>query len=281
MCAAPLLASEAGTRNERERAMQITIDRSEPVTGGPSRTPRDRIEPVFSETDEVEPDAAIDASSSEGWDGSAAATPGAPTSWDVQMESLRQFIAAAEQLDSQAAAEQAGGSDEEGGIYSAFFNHGLVKIGQGDDDGDLNSTNMERKVAAIRVPDENGAMVPLPYGGTKIMATVRYLDAHYMGEFGKRPLGERPKRARSVWTDGAMKDFQEFGKRLEEDHSAEWPQEEWFIAIFGYGQDHDATVALYNQVAEKHPNVHVYSFDSVTNPAEVAEDMAVAVLATK
>jgi hypothetical protein len=78
-----------------------------------------------------------------------------------------------------------------------------------------------------------------------------------------------------------MQDFKEFGKRLEEDHSGEWPQEEWFIAIFGYGVDHDKTLALYNQIAEKHRNVHVYSFDSVTNPAEIAEDMAVAVLATK
>lgn len=261
--------------------MKVSIDRSEPTTGGPSRTPRDRIEPVFSETDEVEPDAAIDGSSSLGWDGSSAPAPGAPPTWTVQMESLRQFIAAAEQLDSQAAAEQAGGSDDKGGIYAAFFNHGLVKIGEGDDDGDLNSTNMAEKVGAIRVQDENGRGVPLPYGGTNLMPTIRYLDQHYLGEFGSRPVTERPKRARSVWTDGAMKDFREFAKRLAADHSSEWPQEEWFIAIFGYGEDHDATVTLYNEVAETHSNVHVYSFDSVTNPAEVAEDMAVAVLATK
>ncbi len=261
--------------------MQISIDRSEPTTGGPSRTPRDRIEPVFSSTDEVEPDAAIDGSSSEGWPGSSAPDPTSPTTWAVQMEALRQFVAAAEQLDSQAAAEQAGGDDDKGGIYSAFFNHGLVKIGQGDDDGDLNSTNMAEKVSAILVQDENGQRVPLPYGGTRIMETVRYLDGHYLDEFGDRQVTERPKRARSVWTDGAMADFREFGTRLAEDHSREWPQEEWFIAVFGYGEGHDATLALYNQVAEKHRNVHVYSFDSVTNPAEIAEDMAVAVLATK
>ena len=267
--------------------MQIQITRTEPETGGPNRTPRDRIEPVFAESDEVEPDAAIDASSSEGWEGSSANTPGAPTTWSVQLEAFRQFVAAAEQLDSQAKGEQAGGSDEKGGIYSAFFNHGLVKIGQGDDDGDLNSTNMSRKIQAIWVHDENGRPVPLPWGGTNIMPTIRYLDQHYLDEFSEDengqpvPVSGRPKRARSVWTDGAMKDFREFGARLAEDHSSEWPQEEWFIAIFGYGPDHDATLALYNQVAEKHHNVHVYSFDSVTNPAEVAEDMAVAVLATK
>lgn len=261
--------------------MQVVINRSEPATGGPARTPRDKIEPVFGENDEVEPDAAIDGSSSEGWEGSSAPAEDAPTTWEVQMEALRQFIAAAEQLDSQAASEQAGGSDEEGGIYGAFFNQGLVKIGSGDDDGDLNSSNMGRKVSAIRVQDEYGKMVPLPYGGTNIMPAIRYLDQHYLGEFGDRAVGARPKRARTVWTDGAMRDFRDFGQRLEEDHSRDWPQEEWFIAIFGYGEDHDATVRLYQQLAEKHGNIRVYSFAEVINPAEIAEDMAVAVLATK
>jgi hypothetical protein len=259
----------------------MQIVRTEPQTGGPSRTPREHIEPVFTDSDEVEPDAAIDASSSEGWTGSAA-PGGDTTTWAVQMEALRQFIAAAEQLDSQAAGEQAGGSDEKGGIYSAFFNHGLVKIGQGDNDGDLNSTNMERKVSAIKVRElDTGDMVSLPYGGTVIMPTIRYLDQHYLDEFGDDPVGQRPKRARTVWTDGAMKDWRDFGERLAEDHSAQWPQEEWFIAIFGYGADHDLTLGLYNEIAEKHHNVHVYSFDGVTNPAEIAEDVAIAVLGHK
>ncbi len=52
--------------------MNISIERTEPVTGGPNRTPRNRIEPVFMENDEVEPDAALDGSSSEGWEGSSA-----------------------------------------------------------------------------------------------------------------------------------------------------------------------------------------------------------------
>jgi hypothetical protein len=267
--------------------MQISINRTEPATGGPSRTPREQVEPVFSENDLVEPDAALDGSSSEGWEGSSSPEAGSPTTWTVQMEAFRQFIVAAESLDSQAAAEQAGGSDEKGGIYSAFFNHGLVVIGKGDDDGDLNSSNFAAKTEAIRVQDESGRNVPLPYGGTNLMATITYLDRHYLEEFSEDeegnavPVAQRPKRARTVWTDGAMKDFREFGMRLAEDHSDKWPQEEWFIAIFGYGPDHDKTLALYNEIAEKHSHVHVYSFDAVTNAAEVAEDMAVAVLATK
>jgi hypothetical protein len=265
--------------------LKVNIERTEPTTGGPSRTPRERIEPVFHETDEVEPDVAADCSSSEGWEDSLA--PGV-TTWDVQLGAMRAFVAAAESLDSQAASEQAGGDDEKGGIYGAFFGSGLVKIGQGDDDGDLNSSNFERKVSAIRVKDENGRSVPLPYGGTYIMPTIKYLDQHYLGEFAKDedtgqdvPVSERPKRARAVFTDGAMRDYQEFGHRLEQDNSMSWPQEEWFIAILGQGADHDKTLALYREIAEKHSNVHVYSFDQVSNPGEIAEDMAVAVLATK
>jgi hypothetical protein len=265
----------------------MQILRTEPETGGPSRTPRDKIEPVFSESDEVEPDAALDASSSEGWEGSSSPAPGSPPTWQVQMEAFRQFVAAAEQLDSQAAAEQAGGDDDKGGIYSAFFGSGLYKIGEGDDGGDLNSTNMARKVEAIRVQGENGP-VPLPYGATVLMPTIEYLDSHYLGEFAKDedtgqvvPVAQRPKRARSVWTDGAMRDAAAFGKRLAEDHGDKWPQEEWFIAVFGYGPDHDATLSQYKSIAAKHPNVHVYSFDGVTNPAEIAEDMTIAMLGHK
>jgi hypothetical protein len=256
----------------------MQIVRTEPATGGEQRTPRALIEPVFSESDEVEPDVLIDASTSETW-------PIAPntdtTRWTVQTDAIRQFVAAAEQLDSQAAAEQAGGSDEKGGIYAAVFNQGLVVVGEGDDDGDLNSSNIERKLGAIRVRDEHGATVPLPYGGTAIMQSSDYLDKHYMEEFGERPLGERPKRARTVFTDGELRDHDAFAQRLGEDHSDKWPAEHWFVAILGYGADHDATLAQYQGVAAKHSNVHVYSFDQVSNPAEIAEDMAVAVLGHK
>jgi hypothetical protein len=251
------------------------IVRDEPDTGGASRTPRAQIEPVFGTGDEVEPDMAIDASSSEGWPDSLA--PGV-TTWEVQIEAARQFVINAAALDSQAAAEQVGGDDDKGGVYSAFFNQGLVKIGKGDDDGDLNETNFHGKVSAIRVRTQEGDMVPLPYGATSIMPTITYLDGHYLDEFGDRPVAERPKRARAVWTDGAMKDYQEFGRRLAEDHTDKWPQEEWFVAILGQGDDHDETLQLYQRIAKDHPHLHIYSFDQVSNPKEIAEDMTIAML---
>lgn len=242
----------------------MKIDRTETDTGGPQRTRREEIVPVFTGSDEVEPDMMVDCSESESWE----IAEGSRTSrWGVQLEAVRQFVAGAEALDSQAVAEQAGGSDEKGGIYTAFFNNQLITIGQGDDDGDLNTANFDRKVKGIS-----------PGGGTKIMPASDYLDGHYLDEFGDRPVAGRPKRARVVWTDGELRDAAQFGRRLAEDHADKWPAEHWFIAILGHGDEHDATLTQYQAIAATHPAVHVYSFQEVTNPAEIAEDVAIAVL---
>lgn len=262
------------------------IERTEPTTGGEQRTPRERIEPVFATGDLVEPDQAADASSSEGWENSAG--PGV-TTWQVQLAAMREFVIAAAMLDSQAKEEQSGGSDAKGGIYTAFFNQGLVVVGDGDDDGDLNESNFDRKINAIRVRTQEGELVPLPYGGTNVMPTINYLDKHYLGEFEKDedtglliPVEERPKRARVLWTDGAMKDYEAFGRRLEESHGDRWPQEEWFVAILGSAsREHDETLHTYQMIAKRHSNVHVYSFEGVANGAEIAEDMAIATLGHK
>jgi hypothetical protein len=262
----------------------MKITRTEDTTGGPSRTKREEIYPHYSVTDEVEPDLLFDCSTSETWEVAAgSSTP----RWTVQMEAVRQLVTAAEELDSQAAAEQAGGDDDKGGLYAAGFSDELIKVGvtgrydqkfvaerPEDDEGDLNSSNFEEKIA--KLANRHGDK--MPSGGTKIMASVNYLDAHYLGEFGDRAVADRPKRARVVFTDGELKDAGAFGQRLQEDHSDKWPQEDWFIAILGYGDDHDDTLKQYQSITEKHKNVHVYSFEAVSNPAEIAEDMAIAVL---
>lgn len=263
--------------------ISVSITRTEPSSGGDKRTPREQIEPVWTAEDMegagVEPDMAADCSSSEGWADSAG--PGV-TVWDVQTGAMEQYVAAVEDLDAQASGEAGGG-----GVYTAFFGSGLVKVGEGDDDGDLNQGNFRDKINAIKVRDEHGAEVPLPYGATYIMPTIRYLDDHYLGEMSKwpdgspRPVADRPKRARSVWTDGSMRDYEEFGARLAEDNSDKWPDEQWFIAVLGHGDEHDKTLALYRQIAARHPNVHVYSFEKVINDKEIAEDMAVATLSTR
>lgn len=273
----------AGTAMSTGRK-HMQIVRTERETGGPNRTPREEIIPVFGENDEVEPEILFDCSESESWE----ITDGSSTSrWLVQMEAIRQLVAGAEAMDSQAAAEQAGGSGDKGGLYAAGFNHELVKVGATgrydqkyvagraeDDEGDLNSANFEGKIAALRT----GHGEQVPSGGTQIMQATGYLDCHYLGEFGNRPAAARPRRARAVFTDGELRDAAAFGRRLAEEHDDEWPSEDWFIAILGHGDEHDRTLRQYQDIAARHKNVHVYSFDQVSNPAEIAEDMAVAVL---
>jgi hypothetical protein len=254
----------------------MQILRTETPTGDASRTPRERIEPLFTATDEVEPEGYLDCSTSESWEISD--NRDAPSRWSVQLEVWRQFVVAAESLDSQEKAEQADGDDDKGGVYTYPFSNLFLPIGNGDDDGDLNASNFKRKIDAFvkKYFDRLGN----PQGGTSIMAAVRAGDAHFLDEFGGRPADQRPIRARTVFTDGELADHDEFGQYMEDTHGGEW-REIWAVAILGYGADHDAVLRQYQGLAQKHSNIHVYSFGSVTNPAEIAEDMAIAVLATK
>jgi hypothetical protein len=268
-------------RNTNKTGDTMQIVRTEPTTGGATRTPRERIEPVFTEGQEVESEGYLDCSTSESWE--IADTPNAPARWPVQLEVYKQFIIAAESLDSQEQHEQASGSDSHGGTYTYPFSNLFLPIGEGDDDGDLNKNNFDRKMNAFvrKYFDAQGN----PQGGTQIMAAIAAADRHFLGEFGpsgenERPRGQRPVRARAVFTDGELRDHDEFAAYMQSDHNGEW-NEHWFIAILGHGEEHDSTLKQYQTLAQRHTNLHVYSFDSVSNPAEIAEDVAIAVLAKK
>lgn len=259
----------------------MQIVRTETETGGPSRTPRQEIVPLFDGTREVEPEGYLDVSGSTGWE--AAPPEGSkPNRHQVMVDAVRGFITPFEALDSQAAREQAEGSDEQGGVYFYPFNHQFCPLGEGDDDGDLNSSNFDRKYQQFVAQHFDGK--GMPQGGTRIMQAIRAADTHYMGEFASDAREERPIRARTVWTDGELTDAAEFGKYMADSTiqqgigvRKDW-DEVWAVAIFGYGGDHDATLRQYQDLAKNHPNIHVYSFDQVRNGAEVAEDMAVAVV---
>lgn len=257
----------------------MKIVREEAPTGGPNRTPREEINTLVTGR-EVEPEIDFDFSESEGWPWDS--NPSTCT-WDVQVDAIRQFIVPFEGLDSQAADEQAGGSDEKGGVYGYGFSNRFLPVGDGDDDGDLNSSNFERKMAAfLKKYGKDGK----PAGGTCAMEAIRASDAHFMDEFGSRPRGERPVRARTVWTDGVLQDAKEFQAYLaqatlsKEGYGAhgEW-DEVWAMAILGEeGGGGHAAYDQYQVIAKTHPWVHPYYFESVVNAAEVAEDMAVAVI---
>lgn len=265
----------------------MQIIRTETPTGGPNRTSRQEINTLNTGPREVEPEGYMDFSGSEGWPWES---DGNVCTWDVQLEAIRQFIVPFEALDSQAAAEQADGDDEKGGVYFYPFSNLFLPIGDGDDDGDLNSSNFAEKMGGFlkRYGDDGK-----PQGGTTIMAAVKAGDVHYMGEFADKPFADRPIRARVVFTDGALQDADAFKRYLSQatpdggyGNHQEW-DEVWAIAILGEGQLSDGTnpgKAAYEQykaIAQTHSWVHAYYFERVVNPGEIAEDMAYAVVPTQ
>jgi hypothetical protein len=80
-----------------------------------------------------------------------------------------------------------------------------------------------------------------------------------------------------VLTDGEADDWADFGPVLEK----ATPKRVFAVAIVGHGDRHDATVRAYQQAAQKNAaqdkygkeHVRVVSFDSVTDPKEIAADL--------
>ena len=266
--------------------MQIT--RTEVPTGGPNRTPREEIVSLNTGPREVEPELYLDFSESEGWAWESDRTK---CTWDIQLEAVRGFIIPFEMLDSQAKAEQAGGSEDKGGVYTYPFSNRFLPIGRGDDDGDLNSANFTSKMSAfLQKYGKNGKQ----QGGTEILEAIKAADKHFMDEFRTDPRDERPVRARVVFTDGALRDAAAFRHYLEaatRSHDGygshgEW-DEVWGIAILGEGRLPDGSnpgrdaYDQYVNLAKDHPWIHPYLFEGVTNPNEIAEDMALAVVPTQ
>jgi hypothetical protein len=266
--------------------MQIT--RTEVPTGGPNRTKREEIISLNTGTREVEPEYYLDFSESEGW--SWDSNP-AKCTWDIQLDAVRASIAPFEVLDSQAAEEQKDGDDDKGGVYTYPFSNLFLPIGDGEDDGDLNSANFDEKMAAfLKKYGTNGK----PAGGTEIMTAIRAADKHFMTEFNDDPRDTRPVRARVVWTDGALHDAGAFQAYLSaavvtsDGYGAhgDW-DEVWAVAILGEGRQADGSnpgkVAYeqYQAIARNHSWIHAYYFEGVVNPAEIAEDMAIAVVPTQ
>jgi len=263
--------------------MQIT--RTETPTGGLNRTRREEIVPLNTGSREVEPEFYLDSSESEGWPWDS--DPSRNT-WDIQVPAMRGVLVPFEQLDSQAADEQAGGSDEEGGVFAYGFSNRYQMFGSEPDDGDLNSSNVDRKLAdyIAKYFDREGK----PRGGTEIMEAIKAADRRYMGEFRKDDRDERPVRARVVFTDGALRDADAFRRYLAQatldkdtgyGSHGDW-DEVWAIAIIGPAEGGGTEAhRQYQDLAADHPWIHSYNFEAVVNPDEIAEDIAVAVVPTQ
>ncbi len=232
-------------------------------TGGPSRTPRSEITPAVPASSKKEPVLLLDLSTSMDWD----AAPGGGE-WNgtsggrrgIVIEALHGLVSALEDEDSEAATEQAGGSDDLGGLLAHGFASGHVEI------GDLNSSNLERKLNGIQ------------WGGrTYIMPAWKAALADYDEEFGDKDPDEQPTMLALVLTDGEADDWAEFVPVLEKASA----KRVFAIAVVGHGTAHDATVRAYQQAAERNraqdkygkEHVKVVSFDGVTDPKEIAEDL--------
>jgi hypothetical protein len=232
-------------------------------TGGPSRTPRSEIGPAVSANRKKEPVLLLDLSTSMDWGATNESGPDYPDPGSrraIVIGALHGLVRALEDQDSEAAAEQAEGSDERGGIMTHGFANEHVEI------GDLNSSNLERRLNSIQ------------WGGrTYIMPAWKAALSDYDEEFGDRDPDEQPVMEVLVLTDGEADDWMEFEPVLEKATA----KRVFVVAIVGSGPKHDATLQAYQEGARKNQaqdkfgksHVKVVSFDSVTNPDEIAADL--------
>lgn len=234
-------------------------------TGGPNRTPRSEITPAVAASRKKEPVLLLDLSTSMDWD----AEPGGAEWSDatrkggrrgVVIGALHGLVTALEDEDSEAAAEQADGSDERGGLMTHGFADGHVEI------GDLNSSNLERRLNSIR------------WGGrTHVMPAWKAALADYDEEFGDRDPADQPTMLTVILTDGEADDWDQLLPVLEKADA----KHVFVVAIVGHGEGHDRTVRAYQQAAARNQaqdkfgkeHVRVVSFDAVTDPAEIAADL--------
>lgn len=163
--------------------------------------------------------------------------------------------------DTEAAGEQASGSDELGGLLTFGFASEPTEI------GDLNESNLERKLNAIQWG-----------GGTVIMPAWKLALTDYDEEFGDRDPADQPTHLVLVLTDGEASDFHEFESVI----ASASVKRAIVVAIVGHGQAALNTYKAYKAAAEKNQaadkygkaHVHVVLFDGVTSPEEIGEDLA-------
>lgn len=192
----------------------------------------------------------MDTSGSMDWEAKEGSTV---TRWSVISEAMPVFVAALEGQDTEAAKEQASGSDEKGGLLVHGFSDIHTKL------GDWNSSNIHRRMANVQIG-----------GGTKIMPAWREAQEDYLEEFGDKEPLDRPALLTLVITDGEAVDADEFTNVLQAARTGRY----FAVAVVGHGQEHDRTLNSYKAAADANPkHVTVLSFDSVTDPKILASDL--------
>lgn len=214
-------------------------------------TPTPRVEkPLVPAGQNKEVICLLDTSGSMEWEAAAGSDI---TRWQVVSEALPAFTRALEDQDTEAAGEQAGGSDELGGLLIHGFSNLHTEL------GDFNTSNITRKMQQVKIG-----------GGTTIMPAWEAAQNDFLEEFGDRDVLDRPALLTLVITDGEATDAAQFEQVLRK----AGPGRYFAVAIVGYGADHDSTLRSYQGAAQANPkHVTVMSFDSVTNPQELANDL--------
>src|SRR5260370_34299076 len=221
------------------------------------------IRPAVCANRKKEPVLLLELSTSMNWGAADEYGPGWPDPGSrraIVTDALYGLVRVLEQEDSEAADEQADGSDERGGLMTHGFGTRYVEI------GDLNCSNMERRLNEIN------------WGGkTYIMPAWKAALADYDEEFGDRDPDEQPTMLTLVVTDGEADDWME----LQADLAQASAKRVFVVAIVGHGRKHDATLTAYQHAARKKAardrfgkvHVEVVSFDAVTDPDEIVLDL--------
>ena len=235
-------------------------------TGGPNRTPREEITSVRKRNRKYEPVLLLDLSTSMDWSAEDEqdtsgewGTPGDTSRRKIVIEALPLLVKALASEDSEAATEQAGGSDELGGLLTFGFATEPVEI------GDLNESNLARRLNAIQCG-----------GGTFVVPALKLALKDYNDEFEDDGDDTRVHEI-LILTDGEAKDWQELEPYL----AAANANRVYVVAIVGHGTAALNTYKEYKTVADKNQSqdkfgkahVHVVLFDGVTDPQEIGEDL--------
>jgi hypothetical protein len=208
------------------------------------------LSPVVKAGVEKEPVALVDTSGSMSW---PVAEGSSTRRMDVVGEAMGILVKHLEAEDSQAAAEQADGDDDKGGLLVHLFSDHATEL------GDLNSSNWREKWNTIQWG-----------GGTRIMSAWEAAQNDYLEEFGDVPALDRPALLTLVITDGEAQDADQFIKVLEQ----AGPQRVFCVAVLGYGPDHDSTLGAYKAVEATHgKHVRVVTFGGEDDPAAIAADL--------
>lgn len=234
-----------------------------PITGLKGRTPRDEIEMPKVQGREIEVIEIMDVSGS---NDEQAGPDSRMTKKELIIAMQPHLVAALEGDDSQAAAEQADGSSDKGGVRVFYANEPQpIVFEEGEDESDDPRDGKDHNTANVQ-----DRLRQVPWGGrTYLMPAIHAAETAYQAEFGDRPMRNRPALEVLIITDGKLSDPEPFEKWLSQADELCVVA----VAVIGYGDGHDEAVRHYRKLAAKNKYLTVVALTGVSDPREVAMDL--------